>query len=150
MVFQKGPDPDLMIAFAKSNTINMPHFSDVRIEGGQVTIQVEFKPELFDTEDYLEHLHDTQERYLEAKPAFPFKFEYFDVTWPKFRVSLDELKTWKELTCENGSTTVVSFELYDALSKAFRAAEYFQKKHKNELKPQIGASGNSSWRFEVA
>lgn len=152
MILDKCPIPDMLIAFVKSaNTVSLPIFSDVKIENGQVTLQVELKPKSYEPEDYFAHMDDTQQRYLENKPAFPFKFEYFDVaqSGPKFRITADELFSWKEIVRKEGSATRVSFNLFQELRAASNAVAYYTKRHRKEVQETMAPRlANNNWRYD--
>ena len=152
MILTTCPPKGMLTAFVKStNTVNFPHFSDVKIENGDVTIQVEFKPVEFTPEEIFQHFTDSSDRTSKNLPPFPYKFEYFDSgRLSKFRVSADEIKSWKSTIAESCAGTGVNFRLYEAVSNVEKALDYYSSRHEEELSSRLpNRVGANAWRHMV-
>ena len=160
----------MLVAGTSFNCVAMPVFSNVKIENGRLTIQVEFKDRNFTRMEMMEHLHDAHLRILAKYNDFPYKFQGFEhkTTFDSFRIKYSELKSWREQTqeavnncfkvqCENGcgeysSKTHVNSALLETLEKACVAMEYYKTHHAQEYSEARSRKGpmSENWRFQPA
>ena len=151
MIFTQKPRNGLLVAVDTAfNCVALPSFSNVRIEDGRLTVQVEFKDRRFTREEMFEHLHDGDLRIRTNHNDFPYKFQGFEHrhTFESFRIKYSELRSWKENTeaainavltikVENNlrrylSNTNVNQALLETLTTACQAVEYYKKHHAEE------------------
>ncbi len=170
MILFPKPQDGLMIAVDKTfNCIPLPQFSNVRIEDGHLTVQVEFKNQNFTRAEMMEHLHDGQLRIMGGHDSFPYKFQGFEhaEATKKFRITSGELKNWTEhareatnlnfhVQAQNGdetfsSKTHANLALLDTLEKAQKALEYYKANHADDYKKARSQNIqlHEGWRYSV-
>lgn len=170
MIFFSQPQDGLLTAVDKAfNSVLFPDFSNVKIEDGHLTIEVDYKNRPFKKEEMLEHLHDSHLRILAKYDNFPYKFQGFEhkTTLDKFRITSTELENWRDHAAAAvnssfnvevpdqeacfSSSTSVNRALLDTLEKACAAMDYYKDRHMDEyvVAQSKGTKLHEGWRHEV-
>ena len=170
MIFETEPRKGGLIAVAIKNfqKIAFPKFSNVRLDDGHLTIQVDYEDKSFTRQEIIDHFQDRELRMRTGLNDYPYKFQGFeDSSFKTFRITSGELKNWRDQTkaatnirftvpTENGeviygSNTHVNLELLKTLETACTALEYYKNNHRAEYQE---AKSNemplqTNWRYAL-